>query len=156
MKDVHKEKISSLLDNELTSSETRELLREIETNQGLCEKFDRYALIRGALNEDVVVHQEAFLESVKAALVTEPTVLAPSNKKSINKTYVAAALAASFAFLAALVFDMGLSTYSSLEPYSVVSVEAEQKERLALDERLDEEVIENENILRPQLVTFER
>jgi len=156
MNDTHKEQISSLLDNELSSLEANELLGAIESNQGLREKFDRYALIRDALNEDVVVHEESFLKRVQAALVIEPTVLAPRRKKPENKKYVAAALAASFAIFAVIIFDVGLFNYSSPQHHTVASIEAEQEEMLALEEQLDEEFIENENTLRPQFVTFER
>jgi len=156
MNDTHKERISSLLDNELNSLEAHELLREIESNPGLSEKFDRYALIRDALNEDVVVHQESFMKRVQAALVIEPTVLAPRRKKPENKKYVTAALAASFAIFAVVIFDVGLFNYSSPKHQSVVSIETEREEMLALEEQLNEELIENKNTLRPQLVTFER
>lgn len=156
MNDKHKEQISSLLDDELSSEEANELLGEIKSNQGLWEKFDRYALIRDALNEGVVVHQESFLKGVQAALVIEPTVLAPRRKKLENKKIVAAALAASFAIFAIVIFDIGLFTNSSPKHQSVASIEAEQEEKVALEEQLDEELIENKNALRPQLVTFER
>jgi len=156
MNDTHKEQISSLLDNELSSLEANELLGAIESNQGLREKFDRYALIRDALNEDVVVHEESFLKRVQAALVIEPTVLAPRRKKPENKKYVAAALAASFAIFAVIIFDVGLFNYSSPQHQTVASIEAEQEKILAVEGQLDEEFIENENTLRPQFVTFER
>jgi len=156
MNDTHKEQISSLLDNELSSLEANELLGAIESNQGLREKFDRYALIRDALNEDVVVHEESFLKRVQAALVIEPTVLAPRRKKPENKKYVAAALAASFAIFAVIIFDVGLFNYSSPQHQTVASIEAEQEKILAVEGQLDEEFIENENTLRPQFVTFAR
>ena len=77
MNNTHKEKLSSLLDDELEPSEIKELVEALKRDDGLNKQFDRFALIRDALNEDVVVYQHSFLKSVQKALSEEPTVLAP-------------------------------------------------------------------------------
>jgi sigma-E factor negative regulatory protein RseA len=156
MNDMHKEQISSLLDNELDAPEASELLAAIEADQGLNKQFDRYALIRDALNEDVVVHQESFLKSVQDALVTEPTVLAPSRKKRQDSKYTVAAIAASVAIFTVLIFDVGLFTNPSPVYHSVASLEAEQDEMLALEEQETKDLLENEGSLDTQFVTFEK
>ena len=56
----HKEHLSSLLDDELRHSDTSALIKAFEADQDLHEQFDRYALIRDALNDDVVIQQESF------------------------------------------------------------------------------------------------
>jgi len=156
MNDTHKVQLSSLLDSELGLPETQELLKAIETDRALNKQFDRYALIRDALNEDVVVYQESFLKSVQDALVIEPTVLAPTHKKRENKSYVALALAASVAFFTVVIFNIGLFSTPLPAYQSVASVEAEQGEVLALEELVNEDVRKNESNLDAQLVTFEK
>jgi negative regulator of sigma E activity len=68
MTNIHKEHLSSLLDGELKPSEANELIKAFGTDQGLNNKFDRYALIRDALNEEIAAHQESFLKRVQDAL----------------------------------------------------------------------------------------
>jgi len=152
----HKEQLSSLLDNELGSMETDELMQAIENNDDLHENFDRYALIREALNADVVVHQESFLRNVQDALVVEPTVLSPKRKKQQNNNYIAVALAASIAIFAVAIFDVGLFANSPSAPPVVAVIEVEQDTILALEEQQHNEAIQNDVELDVQLVTFEK
>jgi len=154
MSETHKEQISSLLDHELGSVETDELIKALEKDQGLNKQFDRYALIREALNEDVVVHQESFLKSVQDALVVEPTVLAPRRVKRENKRYVAAALAASVAIFTVVIFDIGSFVNTPAPLQSVASLEAQVDEMLALEEERKEEMLQDDSDTR--FVTFEK
>ncbi len=154
MSKTHKQQISSLLDDELNSFETAELIKALESDQGLNKQFDRYALIRDALNEDVVVHQESFLKSVQDALVVEPTVLAPKRAKRKNNNYVAVALAASVAMFSVVIFDIGSNTPTAIR--SVASLEAQVDEMLALEEQRNEDILQDESTSDVQFVTFEK
>lgn len=156
MNDKHKEQLSSLLDNELDSTETDELMQAIENNDDLHEHFDRYALIREAFNADVVVNQESFLKSVQDALVVEPTVLSPKRKKQQNNNYIVAALAASIAVFAVATFDVGLFANSLSEKPAVAAIDVEQDTVLALEEQQQNEAIQNDVEFDVQLVTFEK
>ncbi|PHS72006.1 MAG: anti-sigma 24 factor [Cycloclasticus sp.] len=157
MKNTHEEQLSSLLDNELDYSETSELIKAIESDQGLSNQIDRYALIRDALNEDVVVYQESFLKRVQDALAVEPTVLTPSRRKPENKSYVAVALAASLAIFTVVIFDVGLFTNGQSSLDSVAAIEAEQNTVLAQEELLqDEELVQHDLTPDTQLVGFEK
>jgi len=156
MNDIHKEQVSSLLDSELAAVEADELIKAFENDNGLNQQFDRYALIRDALNEDVVIHQTSFLKGVQDALAVEPTVLAPTPKKRENKTYVTLALAASVAIFAVAIFDIGLFTNTTPTYHSVASIEEEQDKMLALEELQQEELLQDELDPDVQLVTFEK
>lgn len=156
MNDKHKEQLSSLLDNELDSTETDELMQAIENNDDLHEHFDRYALIRDAFNADVVVNQESFLKSVQDALVVEPTVLSPKRKKQQNNNYIVAALAASIAVFAVAIFDAGLFANSPSEKPAVAVIDVEQDTVLALEEQQQNEAIQQDVEFDVQLVTFEK
>ncbi|MEO1888373.1 MAG: sigma-E factor negative regulatory protein [Cycloclasticus sp.] len=156
MNETHKEQISSLLDDELSSIETTELIKALENDQGLSKQFDRYALIRDALNEDVVVHQESFLKSVQDALVLEPTVLAPRRENRKNNSYVAVALAASVAIFSVVIFDIGSFNNTPAPLQSVASLEAQVDEMLALEEQRNEDILQGESTSDVQFVTFEK
>ncbi|HIF18629.1 MAG TPA: anti-sigma 24 factor [Cycloclasticus sp.] len=156
MSETHKEQISSLLDDELDSIETSELIKALESDQGLNKQFDRYALIRDALNEDVVVHQESFLKSVQEALVVEPTVLAPRSEKRKNNSYVAVALAASVAIFSVVIFDIGSFNNTPAPLQSVASLEAQVDEMLALEEQRNADMLQGEPTSDVQFVTFEK
>ena len=162
MYNTNKEQLSSLLDDELEPSETKELIEALERDDGLNKQFDRFALIRDALNEDVVVYQDSFLKSVQKALAEEPTVLAPNRSTRENKGYIAAALAASFAFFTVALFDIDVIG-SATQPFqSSASADFEQDEMLAYEELIFEELEEQENTLQNedsttvQFVTFEK
>jgi sigma-E factor negative regulatory protein RseA len=156
MNDTHKEQISSLLDDELSSLEASELIEALACNEGLNKQLDRYALIRDALNEDVVVHQESFLNKVQDALAVEPTVFAPKRTVKQNNSYVAVALAASVAIFSVVIFDVGsyLNTPAPLQ--SVSSLEAQVDEMLAFEEQQNADMLVNELIPKARLVTFDK
>ncbi len=156
MRDTDKEQISSLLDNELDYSQTLTLAERLEGNSDLQEKFDRYALIHDALNEDIIV-KDSFLEGVQHALKTKPIVLAPKRKKEENKKYIAVALAASIAIFSVTIFDVRLFTNTNPEHHSLASINSEQEQMLALEElQQTEDGLKNESSLEAQLVTFEK
>lgn len=158
MNDIYKEQISSLLDNELSSPETEELLKAIENDKTLSKKFDRYALIRDAFNEGTVA-QESFLQNIQTKLLAEPTILAPiSNKyKTKNKRYVVTALAASVAIFTIVIFDIGVFSTKPTSSPSIASIDSGNNEVILIEELQDEELIENTSTPQhAQLVTFER
>lgn len=155
MTNTHKEQMSSLLDGELNSLETPELLKALAMDQGLNEKMDRYSLIRDALNEDVVIHQDSFLKSVQDALVVEPTVLAPNREKRQNKAYIATAIAASVVFFTVVIFDASSLIGDSPTYQSVASLEEEQ-DRMLASEEMQNELFQTEQTLDVELVTFEK
>jgi sigma-E factor negative regulatory protein RseA len=156
MSETHKEQISTLLDHELGSIEANELIKALESDQGLNKQFDRYALIREALNEDVVIHQESFLKSLQDALAVEPTVLAPRRAERQSNRYIAAALAASVAIFTVVIFDMGslVNTPAPLE--SVASLESQVDKMLVNEEERKEEMLQNESESDTRFVTFEK
>ncbi|MBV1913558.1 MAG: sigma-E factor negative regulatory protein [Cycloclasticus sp.] len=152
MNDIYKEQISSLLDNELSSPEAEELLKAIENDKALSEKFDRYALIRDAFNERTVA-QESFLHNIQTELLAEPTILAPI----LNKKYVVTALAASLALFTIVIFDIGLFSTNPTSSPSIASIDSDNNEVILLEEMQDEELIENKTTPQhTRLVTFKR
>ncbi|MEE4290228.1 MAG: sigma-E factor negative regulatory protein [Cycloclasticus sp.] len=154
MNDIYKEQISSLLDNELSSPEAEELLKAIENDKALSEKFDRYALIRDAFNERTVA-QESFLHNIQTELLAEPTILAPIPNK--NKKYVVTALAASLALFTIVIFDIGLFSTNPTSSPSIASIDSDNNEVILLEEMQDEELIENKTTPQhTRLVTFKR
>ena len=156
MNDIYKEQISSLLDNELSSPEAEELLKAIENDKALSEKFDRYALIRDAFNERTVA-QESFLHNIQTELLAEPTILAPISNKNKNKKYVVTALAASLALFTIVIFDIGLFSTNPTSSPSIASIDSDNNEVILLEEIQDEELIENKTTPQhTRLVTFKR
>jgi len=157
MSDLNKEKMSSLLDNELNYSQTMDVMAALDADDALQKKFDRYALIREALNEEVVVQQDSFLKSIQDTLKTEPTVLAPSRGKQENKKYIAVALAASVAIFSVVIFDMGLFANTSPVQHTISSADIEDAQMLALEElQREDEALSEKPTFNPQLVTFEK
>jgi len=157
MHNTHKEQLSSLLDGELESSETKGLIEALKRDDGLNKQLDRFALIREALNEDIVVYQDSFLKNVQQALSEEPTVLAPSRPSRSNMPYIAAALAASFALFTVVLFDVDVIGNSTQSFQPSASVDVEQDEMLAYEEfEQQESTLQNEDSTRAQFVTFEK
>jgi len=156
MNDIYKEQISSLLDSELDTSETKSLLELIERDEMLGSQLDRYALIREALNNDVSVQQESFLLNVQTAVLAEPTIFEPAQKKPSNKGYIGVALAASVAIFTIVIADMSLFSTEPSNAGLTVAIQKEPVEVFVREEPLDEELVET--IRRPpsQLATFER
>ncbi|ORU93041.1 MAG: hypothetical protein A6F70_04460 [Cycloclasticus sp. symbiont of Bathymodiolus heckerae] len=156
MNNTNKEQISSLLDNELDYSQTLDLMNALESDASLSKRLDRYALIRGALNEGSVTEDDSFLKNIQESLKSQPTVLAPRHKRQENKKYVAVALAASVAIFSVTIFDMGLFTNTAPTHHSIASIEAERSEMLALEEQQNEDARLDDLNPNAQLVTFEK
>jgi len=156
MNDIYKEQISSLLDSELNEFETKSLLELIERDEKLGSQFDRYALIREALNNDVSVQQESFVLNVQTAVLAEPTIFEPAQKKPSNKGYIGVALAASVAIFTIVITDINVFSTEPSNAGLTVAIQKEPTKVLLREEPLDEEPVET--IRRPpsQLATFER
>ena len=65
MTEEHNERLSSLLDNELSEKETISLVEEFDNNKKLHDKLDRYALIRDAIHDAPQVGNEVFLKNIQ-------------------------------------------------------------------------------------------
>jgi len=122
MNEKHLQHVSSLLDGELSSEDSEQTIEALRDKSQAGEKLDRYALIGSALrDETVVVFEESFLTQVQKALEDEPVVLAPVYaKRANNKPYIGVALAASFAFLSIILFNIfpGPSNTDVMSPYA--------------------------------------
>lgn len=140
MQDIHKEQLSSLLDHELELSEAKELIEALKRDDELNKQLDRFALIRDALNEDVVVHQNSFLSSVQQALADEPAALTRGHWSRVIKPSVGLALAASLAFFTVVLFDINVPGNGSESLPTSASVDIEQDEVLAYEELVFEEL----------------
>src|SRR5690554_4661864 len=105
MSDDLREKLSLLLDGELSKSESMTLMARIETDAELRKQWHRYRLVSEVLRSGKVpAVDDGFVERVRAALADEPTILAPrSDKRHYREKAVTAAIAASLAVVAILV-----------------------------------------------------
>jgi len=168
MKEKHLQHVSSLLDGELRSKDSKQTIETLCDEGQAGKKLDRYALIGSALrDETVVVYEEGFLKKIQKALEEEPAVLAPIHvKKANNKPYVGVAIAASFAFISMILFNIfpGPSNTDSLTPYAE-GVQEEQTQVAFEDEPNNVELEkylnaqrDAEQHLRPEarLVDFEK
>lgn len=159
MHDDHKERISSLLDLELPKEETLELIKEFQVNESLHKQFDRYALIREALNKDIVVQPDTFLRNVQQELSVEPVLFANKKNKFNNKTYITVGLAASFVVFSVLLSKVDLLGNISHTPKMTASTDTAGKhnQQLALEKLQQEaEVIEEDRSPAVRFVTFEK
>lgn len=103
-----KEKVSALMDGELSDSEARAVIKELETNSELRKLWQRYQMMSAALNQDLEGLSETDLaKRVRLQLDSEPVVLAPGNwvkgnGRRIAKVLGSLAIAASVAAIAVL------------------------------------------------------
>jgi hypothetical protein len=168
MKEKHLQHVSSLLDGELRSEDSKQTIETLYGEGQAGKKLDRYALIGSALrDETVVVYEEGFLKKIQKAIEEEPAVLAPIHvKRANNKPYVGVALAASFAFISMILFNVfpGPSNTDNLAPYAE-GVQEEQTQVAFEDEPNNVELEkylnaqrDAEQHLRPEtrLVDFEK
>lgn len=116
MSDNRKERLSALLDDELTHREMIEALDELEADQSLRESWDHYSLIGDAIRGEAIrVSASGISARVSAALKDEPPIIAapkpqtrkrdsiiPGSKSEIRwlRPAAGAALAASVAVAA--------------------------------------------------------
>tara|TARA_R110002095_G_scaffold3047_1_gene10636 strand:- start:110 stop:598 length:489 start_codon:yes stop_codon:yes gene_type:complete len=162
MQDTYKEQLSSLLDHELELSEAQELVKVLKQDDELNKQLDRFALIRDAFIEDVVVRHDSFLSGVQRALAEEPGALSGRRWSQVIKPYIAIALAASMAFFTLVLFDIDMIGNRSEALLPTASVDIEKDEVLAYEELVFEELEEQAgafqetNPNRAQLVTFEK
>lgn len=110
---VVKERISMLLDEELSVEESLGLLERIENDPELATNWRRYCIISETIRDgNGLLPDDSFVSRVSAAIAQEPTVLAPrANRQNGRERVVTAALAASLAVVAVLV-GKSLNDYS--------------------------------------------
>lgn len=98
------EKLSALLDGELSREELQQALKEIAANDELSARWSRYHLLRDVLRQELNQVAPADLSrSIAAQLEGEPTVLAPRRlptRSRVMQMVTGAALAASVAAVA--------------------------------------------------------
>ncbi|MFT7288611.1 MAG: sigma-E factor negative regulatory protein RseA [Halieaceae bacterium] len=69
---VKEETLSAMVDGEAQDLELRRLLRDVDGQPELRDRWYRHHLVRSAMLGDVVVHAPGFAESVRAAIDAEP------------------------------------------------------------------------------------
>ncbi|HYE36535.1 sigma-E factor negative regulatory protein [Methylocaldum sp.] len=108
-----KQKLSLLLDGELSKSDSLALMSRVEGDAELRKQWHRYRLISELMrSEKTLLVDDSFVDRVRDALASEPTILAPrSGKHRYREKAVTAALAASLAIVAVLV-GKSISEYS--------------------------------------------
>jgi sigma-E factor negative regulatory protein RseA len=107
-------KVSMLLDDELNEEEALSLLEQIESDDGLKEKWFRYNTASLAIKSDSIVVLEADLvDKVRQAIAREPAVFstpASTGKPSRIYNVFAGALAASVVIVAVIVVKQPADT----------------------------------------------
>ncbi|QSA98347.1 sigma-E factor negative regulatory protein [Methylococcus sp. EFPC2] len=104
-----KQRISMLMDSELSAQNNPELIRRIENDEGLTAAWARYHLIAEVMRnrESLVLADDDFAKRVRDAVSVEPLVAAFPRKRSADHAWkhriVTLALAASLASVAVLV-----------------------------------------------------
>ena len=103
------ERLSSLLDGELSEMERHQALDALERDADLHQRWQRYQLMSDAIRRNLPDHVDnQFSARVMAALESEPTILAPPATKSravsagLNRRFAGLAVAASVAVVAVL------------------------------------------------------
>lgn len=106
-----KEKISALLDAEVTGAERREVLAALATERDLRQVWERYHLVGAVLRNEVsMTVTPRFADRVAARIAQEATVISPRwPVRSVAKGAAGLALAASVAAIAVLGLDLGPS-----------------------------------------------
>lgn len=102
MQENLEEKISMLLDDELSTEEAISLLEQIDNNDVLKQVWHRYNMIRaGLISEDCVRADSRFRNRVKENISLDPAVF-PAESSSFRYKKWAYALAASVVFVSVL------------------------------------------------------
>lgn len=96
-----KQKISILMDGELTAEETELLLDKIKQHPGARQDWQDFHLIGDALRQPDFVHKD-ISASIFERLKNEPTVLAPHSKRNSKASYFAMSAVASIMAIAFL------------------------------------------------------
>jgi sigma-E factor negative regulatory protein RseA len=117
-----RQKLSLLLDGELSKSESMALMTRIETDAVLRRQWHRYCLVSEVLRSGKILPvDDGFVDRVRAALADEPTILAPRPEKHrYREKAVTAAIAASLAVVAVLV-GKSVSEYSPVHGPEVLA-----------------------------------
>ena len=96
------EKLSALMDNELSELEQRRLLKELEGDANLCATWERYHVVRAALRkEDLSRSPAGVADAVARAIAAEPNHRRLSSI-TFGKVIGGLAIAASVAVVAVL------------------------------------------------------
>ena len=107
-------KVSMLLDDELNEEEALSLLEQIESDDGLKEKWFRYNTASLAIKSDSIVALEGDLvDKVRQVIAREPAVFsAPTAPRKPSRIYnvFAGALAASIVIMAVIVVNQSADT----------------------------------------------
>jgi len=100
-----KQKLSLLLDGELSKSDSLALMSRIEHDGELCRQWHRYCLVSELMRSGKILPvDDRFVDRVRDALASEPAILAPRPEKhQYRERTITAALAASLAVVAVLV-----------------------------------------------------
>jgi sigma-E factor negative regulatory protein RseA len=108
-----KQKLSLLLDGELSKNDSLALMSRIEQDAELRKQWHRYSLVSQVMQSGKILPvDERFVDKVRNALVNEPAILAPRPEKHrYREKTITAALAASLAVVGVLV-GKSISEYS--------------------------------------------
>lgn len=100
-----RQKLSLLLDGELSESDSLALMASIESDATLRRQWHRYRLVSEVMRSGKVLPvDDRFVDQVRATIANEPAILAPRPEKHrYREKAVTAALAASLAVVAVLV-----------------------------------------------------
>lgn len=115
-----KAKISTFVDGELDTNESKAVIEALERDDELRERWRIYHLISDALH-DTALRAEGFSARFAGRLAAEPTVLAPGRLPAEGKRRAALSAAASLAAVA-LVGWLALAPAPELRPEAVPSV----------------------------------
>lgn len=89
---VERERISALMDGELTDDEIAGRIEQLKSEEG-AEDWRTYHLIGDVLRGDTMVSAD-FADKVRAAIASEPTILAPASVRKPARSFQRYAMAA--------------------------------------------------------------
>ena len=135
------QKISELMDDELTHSESENLLVKIIKNSELKNKINRYQLMSHVLrSDDFMIADKGFAEKIKQELNKEVNYLLP--KQTLKKTPLAIwkktsiALAASIAVVAVIFFQhTELQDKNLQQQIALITVEQSDEAQIKAEEK---------------------
>ena len=123
-----REQLSALMDGELSQQELRELLDKMEQQPELRQQWSDHHTVRHTLFEqrgEMSAFDSSMADRVAAAIIDEPTVLAPARSKQGNriKPWIPLALAASLATVTFMVMQPQIQ--QQMEPVAQNSIQTE-------------------------------
>lgn len=147
------EKLSALLDGELSDQEREQALREISRDPALADTWSRYHLYRAVFQEESVNHNPALLERIVHRLKTEvvetmepdpdhspaedQNVVELVGRASVSKRPVFA-IAASL--VAATILAVFMASYTPTKPAPPLIVELESNTKWEMDREHEDEL----------------